>query len=68
MTAARLRRWLRRSDALLLLLLVLLAFSLRVYRLAEPVLRWDEGWTIAHGHLPWTELFRVAMLEWHPPL
>ncbi|HHN93729.1 MAG TPA: hypothetical protein ENK17_03095 [Anaerolineae bacterium] len=68
MTATRLRRWLRRSDALPLLLLVLLAFSLRVYRLAEPVLRWDEGWTIAHGHLPWPELFRVAMLEWHPPL
>ena len=46
----------------------LLAFVLRLYRLHEPALRWDEGWTIAHGHLPWRELIRVAALEWHPPL
>ncbi len=46
----------------------LLAFALRLYGLNEPLLRWDEGWTIAHGHLPWRELIRIAALEWHPPL
>lgn len=46
----------------------LLAFVLRLYRLHEPTLRWDEGWTIAHGRLPWHELIRIAALEWHPPL
>jgi len=46
----------------------LLAFVLRLYRLPEPALRWDEGWTIAHGHLAWPELIRIAVLEWHPPL
>jgi len=46
----------------------LLAFALRLYRLDEPALRWDEGWTIAHGHLPWRELFRIAALDRHPPL
>jgi uncharacterized membrane protein len=45
----------------------LLAFALRLYRLPDPALRWDEGWTIAHGHLAWPELMRIAALEWHPP-
>lgn len=44
------------------------ALLLRVYRLAIPALRWDEGWTVAHGQLPWPELARIAALEWHPPL
>jgi hypothetical protein len=46
----------------------LLALALRLYRLPDPALRWDEGWTLAHGHLPWDELIRIAALEWHPPL
>ncbi len=36
-------------------------------RLAEPALRWDEGWSLAHASLPWADLARVASLEWHPP-
>lgn len=44
------------------------AFALRMAHLATPVLRWDEGWTIAHGALPWPEVIRIAALEWHPPL
>lgn len=44
------------------------AFALRMYHLATPALRWDEGWTIAHGALPWSEVVRIAALEWHPPL
>jgi hypothetical protein len=51
-----------------LLAACLLAFALRLYRLPEPTLRWDEGWTVAHGRLPWSELIRIAALEWHPPL
>ncbi|MBC7227960.1 MAG: glycosyltransferase family 39 protein [Thermoflexales bacterium] len=46
----------------------LAAFALRMYQLATPALRWDEGWTIAHGALPWPEVVRIAALEWHPPL
>ncbi|MDW8068111.1 MAG: glycosyltransferase family 39 protein [Anaerolineae bacterium] len=46
----------------------LAAFVLRMYQLATPALRWDEGWTIAHGTLPWPEVVRIAALEWHPPL
>ncbi len=45
-----------------------MAFALRMYQLAVPALRWDEGWTIAHGTLPWPEVVRIAALEWHPPL
>jgi uncharacterized membrane protein len=44
------------------------AFALRMVQLATPVLRWDEGWTVAHGTLPWPEVIRIAALEWHPPL
>lgn len=44
------------------------AFALRMVQLAIPALRWDEGWTIAHGTLPWPEVIRIAALEWHPPL
>ncbi len=46
----------------------LIAFALRMYQLATPALRWDEGWTVAHGTLPWPEVVRIAALEWHPPL
>ncbi len=44
------------------------AFALRMVQLATPALRWDEGWTIAHGTLFWPEVLRIAALEWHPPL
>ena len=58
-------RW---RPTVLALAACLLAFALRLYRLPEPALRWDEGWTIAHGRLPWSELFRIAALDRHPPL
>ena len=45
-----------------------LAFVLRMVELDLPVLRWDEGWSLAHASLPWTALFQVASEEWHPPL
>ena len=49
-------------------LFVLLAWSVRLVLLSEPVLRWDEGWSLAHASLPWADLWRIASLEWHPPL
>lgn len=58
----------QRYSLALLIIASLVAFALRVYQLAIPLLRWDEGWTIAHGRLPWSELVRIAALEWHPPL
>ncbi len=48
--------------------LTALALALRLYRLAGPVvLRWDEGWSLAHASLPWGALWQVATAEWHPP-
>jgi len=51
-----------------LICFVLLAFALRLHRLAEPAIRWDEGWSIAHASLRIAEIVRVAALEVHPPL
>ncbi len=48
--------------------MTVLALAVRLYRLADPVLRWDEGWSLAHASLPWTDLWRIASAEWHPPL
>lgn len=58
----------RRLARLALGLICLLALVLRLHRLAEPVLRWDEGWSLAHASLNWGELVRIAALDWHPPL
>ncbi len=48
--------------------LILVAFALRMVQLDVPVLRWDEGWSLAHASLPWPALFQVASEDWHPPL
>ncbi|HHS98392.1 MAG TPA: phospholipid carrier-dependent glycosyltransferase [Chloroflexi bacterium] len=45
-----------------------LAFALRMVELDLPVLRWDEGWSLAHASLPWSALLQVASEDWHPPL
>ncbi len=52
----------------LLLLLFLLAFALRLFRLAEPLLSWDEGWSIGLASLRWSEIARITALDVHPPL
>ena len=56
------------SPAAWIWLLALVALAVRLYHLGEPVLRWDEGWSLAHASLPWRELWQVATEEWHPPL
>ncbi len=57
-----------RAPALWVVLLTLCAAAVRAYRLAGPVLRWDEGWSLAHASLPWLDLWQVAAADRHPPL
>lgn len=52
----------------LLLTLILVAFALRMYRLAQPPLSWDEGWSIGLSTLSWAEINRITALDVHPPL
>ena len=59
--------WKRRSRTLLIAL-VLAAFALRMYRLAQPSLSWDEGWSIGLSTLSWAEINRITALDVHPPL
>jgi len=54
--------------SLLSVLLILTAFAVRLVQLEVPVLRWDEGWSLAQASLPWPALFQVASEDWHPPL
>ncbi len=61
-------RRITRQPAPWVCLAALLALTVRLVLLAEPALRWDEGWSLAQASLPWDELWRVASLEWHPPL
>lgn len=67
-TPAPARLPLLRCPATWLLLLTLLAFALRMVQLDTPVLRWDEGWSLAHASLSWPALVQVAAEDWHPPL
>ncbi len=64
---AEVRRSAMSGASAVVALSTLLALLLRVHRLAAPVLRWDEGWSLAHASLPWSELWCVATEEWHPP-
>jgi hypothetical protein len=52
----------------LFILTCLLALVLRVHRLAEPLMRWDEGWSVAHASRSWPEVVRLSSWEVHPPL
>lgn len=51
-------------------LLVLLAFALRVYRLGQPALRGDEAFSIVFARNPMGDMLRqfTAATEPHPPL
>jgi len=52
----------------LVILICLLALALRVHRLTEPLMRWDEGWSVAHASRSWPEVVRISSWEVHPPL
>lgn len=51
-----------------LLLVILIAWGLRLYTLPDLALRWDEGWSLGMASLPTPEIFRVTALDVHPPL
>ncbi|MEM4724792.1 MAG: glycosyltransferase family 39 protein, partial [Candidatus Hadarchaeum sp.] len=52
---------------LLLVAVMLVAFALRMYRLGEQPLSWDEGWSVGLSSLPWSEINRITALDVHPP-
>jgi hypothetical protein len=52
----------------LLVLACLVALALRVHRLAEPLMRWDEGWSVALASRSWLEIVQITSWDVHPPL
>ena len=52
----------------LLITILLLALALRMARLAQQPLSWDEGWSIGLSSLSWSEICRITALDVHPPL
>jgi 4-amino-4-deoxy-L-arabinose transferase-like glycosyltransferase len=58
----------RRSDALLVALLTLLALLLRAARLDFQPLWWDEGYSVWFANQPLGEMLRLTALDIHPPL
>ena len=55
-------------QLVLALVIVLLAFGLRVYRLDTQSFAFDEGWTSYAIHHTWREMWRVLLPDNHPPL
>ena len=59
----------RNSPSLpLLITILLLAFALRMFRLGQQPLSWDEGWSIGLSSVSWSEISRITALDVHPPL
>jgi 4-amino-4-deoxy-L-arabinose transferase-like glycosyltransferase len=58
----------RRSDALLVALLTLLALLVRAARLDFQPLWWDEGYSVWFAHQPLADMARLTALDIHPPL
>jgi hypothetical protein len=52
----------------LLSVCILAGFALRMYRLGQQPLAWDEGWSIGLSSLGWAEINRITALDVHPPL
>jgi mannosyltransferase len=52
----------------LALVILLLAFGLRVYRLDTQSFAFDEGWTSYAIHHSWRDMWRVLAPDNHPPL
>ena len=49
-------------------IVVLVAFLLRVFRLGQQPLSWDEGWSIGLSSLGPSLINRITALDVHPPL
>jgi len=57
-----------RRRVFLLIAILLLAFALRMVRLGQQPLSWDEGWSIGLSSVGWSEINRITALDVHPPL
>ncbi len=58
----------RRNNCRGLLAILLVAFALRMFHLAQQPLSWDEGWSIGLSSLSWSEINRITALDVHPAL
>jgi len=54
--------------ALLVALATLLALALRLYKLADQSIWWDEGWTVWLGRRDWAWIALRTAADEHPPL
>jgi len=63
-------RWLGEGNhaALLVALATLLALALRLYKLADQNVWWDEGWTVWLGRRDWAWIALRTAADEHPPL
>jgi 4-amino-4-deoxy-L-arabinose transferase-like glycosyltransferase len=64
------RGWLGKGNhaALLVALATLLALALRLYKLADQSIWWDEGWTVWLGRRDWAWIALRTAADEHPPL
>ncbi len=62
--------WLGEGNhaALVAALAVLLSLALRLYRLADQSIWWDEGWTVWLGRRDWAWIALRTAADEHPPL
>lgn len=60
--------WVGRRAPLLMPIVLLLAFALRLYRLSDRNVWWDEGWSVWLGRLPPGRIAYLTALDEHPPL
>ena len=51
-----------------ILVVLLIAFALRLYRLDQQSFAFDEGWTSYAIHHSWAGMWRVLAPDNHPPL
>jgi len=65
---SRLQAWPTRGIRLALLGITLLAFALRLYKLADQNVWWDEGWTVWLGRHDWAWIAWRTAADVHPPL
>ena len=67
-SAVRASVFARIGSATLVVAICLVAFAVRLHQLAGPLMRWDEGWSVAHASRSWAEIIEIASWEVHPPL
>ncbi len=58
----------RLTGLFLPVLILLLAFALRIYTLGDFNYNWDEGWSNWIVQLPYTDMIQTTAADVHPPL